>query len=266
MTEFRRPSTMVVGSVLAGRYRVDEWVMPEFEKATWRGVDTEVGRTVGVRVPRYSAQGYSAIDSFRAQFELLSAIDHPGVMRVYAVGTDPAADAYLITEHIEPLPQVRDGPLPPEDAMDFVAQVADALAAVHDSGVVYRNVTRGVLRRADGTFVLFDFHRARRADSPDPASRTVSIPGDGPAAASTDIHDLGVGVYFSLTGRRPQPDLDNPYAPPPWERPRGRRGQPPPPLVPLGVQSVVDRMLAYRPEDRWPTASALADAARSALT
>jgi serine/threonine protein kinase len=198
MTERRQPSKIVPGTVLAGRYRVDEWVMQEFEKATWRGVDTELGRTVGVRVARYSAQGYSAIN--------------------------------------ELIPQVRDGPLPAEDAMDFVAQVADALAAVDGSGVVYRNVKRGVLRRDDGTFVLFDFHRARRAGSPDLAPSTISNPGDGPAAALTDIYDLGVSVYFLLTGRQPRPDPSNP-----WERPRGRTGQPPPPLVPLGVQSLVDK-------------------------
>jgi len=256
MTEWTPPSRIVPGTVLAGRYRVDEWVWMEFEKATWRGVDTELGRTVGVRVARFRSGGYSAIDSFRAQFELLSAIDHPGVMRVYAVGSDPAADAYLITEHIEPSSLVREGPMRPEHAMDVVAQAADALAAVHDSGVVYRNVKRGMIRRSDGTIVLFDFHRARRAGSPDLGSRD----------ALTDIYELGEWVYFWLTGRRRrQPDPFHPYESPSWERPRGQKGQPPPPFVPIGVQSVVDRMLALEVKDRWPTASALADAARSAL-
>jgi hypothetical protein len=90
MTAYIPPSRIVPGTVLAGRYRAEKQAGVDFEAKIWRGVDTELDRPIRVRVPRFWAQGgYCAIDSFRAEFEIVSAIDHPGVMRAYAVGTDP---------------------------------------------------------------------------------------------------------------------------------------------------------------------------------
>ena len=150
---WRRPPP---GTVLGGRFRLDDVAWLNDEAYVYRGFDTELGRTVGVRIPRNAH--VRGVASFQRQFSLLSAIDHPGVIRVHQLGVDPDVHAYLVTEQLDFRRIVDGDALTPEATMGIVAQAADALQAVHDRGIVYRNISKGLMLRDDGSVVLDGFH------------------------------------------------------------------------------------------------------------
>jgi serine/threonine-protein kinase len=179
----------------------------------------------------------------------------------------------------------RDGPLTPTEAVDIVAQVASALDAAHRSGLVHRDVKpSNVLLRRDepghGSFAyLVDFGIARGVSGATAAALTRAGTTLGsldymaperflelPVDARTDVYSLGCMLYECLVGERPFP-LDGMAprmsahlgsAPP---RPSARRAG-----VPVALDDVVATAMAKPQRDRYPSAGALAAAARRALT
>ena len=168
----------------------------------------------------------------------------------------------------------RVGRLTPARTMALIAQAADALQAAHEKGIVHRDVKPGnLLVRPNGTLVLTDFGIARSAAagqltaagsvlgtasyiSPEQASGELATP-------ASDIYALGVVAYQCLAGRRPFEGET------PIEIAMQHVDGTPPPLppdIPGPVRAVVERCLAKDPAQRWPSAAALAAAARLAAS
>jgi serine/threonine-protein kinase len=238
------------GTVVGGRYRLVKPAWFDSEAYTWRALDTRTGEDVHVRVP--ARPDDFAVASFQRQYDLLSTIDHPGVVRVRDIGRDPTVVIYLVTEYFESVWKVDGGPVAPERAMDVVVQAADALQAVHDRGVVFRNILKGLMTRADGTEVLNDFHLVVPVGSPELEHIVSSYAAfwDSPATPLTDIYDLGRLAHYLMTLVKPRGLLKR-LDPLVW-----------PDHVPPEVRAVVDKAVAINPADRWPSAAALAEAAR----
>lgn len=115
----------------------------------WAFDQTEVAERIGIHWTRVATK-----------------FDHHGVVRVNESGHDPQAGAYVIMDYVsgEPLSLVlaREGRISPARTMEIVAQVANALAAVHDWGVVHRGLRPGrVLVRQDGKVMLAAFSLER---------------------------------------------------------------------------------------------------------
>jgi eukaryotic-like serine/threonine-protein kinase len=245
----------------------------------WRATDTLLGRPVAVKVLR---PGAAADPTFAARFRdearTMAALHHPGVADVYDydAGTEGQA-AFLVTAYVEgqPLDQLiaAAGRLDAAETMSVVAQAARALDAVHQAGVIHRDVTpANLIVQPDGTAVLIDFGIAR---SPDSAA--VTNPGQAvgtarymspeqvsgqPVAASTDLYSLGVVAYHCLAGRPPFLGDDA------MSVALRHLNEEPPPLpddVPAAVREVVTRTMAKNPTDRFPTGAALAAAAEGSL-
>ena len=194
---------------------------------------------------------------------------------IYDLGVDPGAGLFVILEYVEDsLDRVlaRQGrfAFDPGRAMDIVAQLADALVAVHDHGLRHgelRPNTIGV--RSNGTVVLTLFGLDFRVERLDFARAGIAtfyycapeeFKGE-PVTHQADIYSLGVVAYLCLTGLRPFRDHHSPY-----ELAQDVIHTPPPPLpssVPAEMASIVERALAKDPAERWPTAAALAEAVRS---
>jgi len=166
----------------------------------------------------------------------------------------------------------RVGPLPPREAMTIVAQAAHALHQAHRRGIVHRDVKpSNLLVRPDGQLVLTDFGIAHSAAADHPALTggligtaaylaPEQLAGDrlGPA---TDVYALGVVAYECLTLTHPFGG-DGATA-----GTLGRNSGHPRPLpesLPGSVRQVVMRALARDPDDRWPSAHAMAEAATQA--
>ncbi|HEY2792075.1 MAG TPA: protein kinase [Micromonosporaceae bacterium] len=268
--------TVGPGTTLAGRYRVDDHIAGGGMGDVWRGTDEVLGRTVAIKIllPALVAEPGFA-QRFRDEARTMATINHPGVVNVYDYGSD-AGVTYLIMEYVEgdALSKTlsRVGRLTPGRTMSLVAQAADALQAAHDKGIVHRDVKpANLLVRPNGTLVLTDFGIARSATgsnltavgsvlgtasyiSPEQASGAI-------ATSASDVYALGVVAYQCLSGRRPfeggspiEIALQHVDAVPP----------PLPPDIPPAVRALVDRCLAKAPGARWPSAAALAAAARLA--
>ncbi|WP_336215736.1 serine/threonine-protein kinase [Nonomuraea sp. LPB2021202275-12-8] len=262
------------GTTLAGRYRLDTRIGAGGMGEVWRGEDTVLARTVAVKVllpGRMQDPGFLA--RFQAEARAMATINHPGVVDVYDYGVS-GDTVYLVMKFVdgEPLDRLltRLGRISPQPAMELIAQAASSLQAVHDQGIVHRDVKPGnLLVQRDGTLVITDFGIAR-SDLANRLTDAGMVLGTAaycapeqaegaPVTPAVDIYALGVVAYECLAGQRPF-DGDSPVtialkhireAPPPLP------GDIPPP-----VRALVERALSKDPARRFPSARAMSDAAR----
>jgi serine/threonine protein kinase len=242
----------------------------------WRADDLLLGRTVAVKVllPNLSGDPGFA-ERFRTEARAMAALSDPSIVEVYDYGQADGI-AYLVMPFIkgESLHELlnRAGPLPPREAMTIVAQAANALQLAHQSGIVHRDVKPGnLLLRPDGRLVLTDFGIARIVESNQVTGADVAIgtaaylapeqTSGSRVAPATDIYSLGVVAYECLTLTRPF-DADSLAG----VALIHTRNEPPPlpDAIPSEVRQVVMRALAKDPEQRWPSAHAMAEAATNA--
>jgi len=263
------------GSVLGGRYRLEERIASGGMGDVWRGVDDVLGRTVAVKIllpALLDDPGFT--ERFRGEARTMATVNHPSVVDIYDYGSDNSAGAYLVMEYVEgdALSRTlgRVGRLTPGRTMALVAQAADALYAAHEKGIVHRDVKPGnLLVRPNGTLVLTDFGIARSAGAAQ-LTAAGSVLGTASyispeqamgqqATPLSDIYALGVVAYQCLAGRRPF-EGDNPLE----IAMRHVRENPPPlpPDIPPPVRAIVERSMAKDPAARWPTAAAFAALAR----
>jgi len=246
-----RARTVSPGTVLGGRYRLEERTGFDDWSDIWRAFDLAADRTVAVQLHRFpSLPGAEFVQN---QYRMLTMIDHPGVLRAYDVGVDDPDLAYLVTEYHEHGRIVsKPRPLTPQRVLELAAQAADALQAIHDQGLVYRSIHKGLSLRADGSVVLHQFGVTVPTDSPHLRYIVTSYAALEPATTLTDLYDLGVSAYYCLNLTMPfGPGVRARFEPPRW-----------PNTVPPGVKEFVERSFAFRPDDRWPSAAAMARAAR----
>ncbi|GAA4170629.1 serine/threonine protein kinase PknA [Phytohabitans flavus] len=271
------------GVSLDDRYRLDERVATGGMGDVWRATDLTLGRTVAVKVllPSLSADpGFGA--RFLAESRMLAAVRHPGVVQVYDRGEcelpEGGRATYLVMEFVdgEPLSAriSREERLPPAVAMRIVAEAAQALDAVHEGGIVHRDVKpSNLMLRPDGRVVLLDFGVARSAAVTSVTGTNAGVLGTAlymapeqarrqPVTPATDVYALGAVAYHAIAGHPPFMG-DNPVA-----VAMMHLDTPPPELpadVPPAVRAVVLRALEKEPADRYATGAALASAALSAV-
>ena len=262
------------GTTLAGRYRLDTRIGAGGMGEVWRGEDTVLARTVAVKVllpGRMQDPGFLA--RFQAEARAMATINHPGVVDVYDYGVS-GDTVYLVMKFVdgEPLDRLlsRLGRIAPQPAMELIAQAALALQAVHDQGIVHRDVKPGnLLVQRDGTLVITDFGIAR-SDVGNRLTDAGMVLGTAaycapeqaegaPVTPAVDIYALGVVAYECLAGQRPF-DGDSPVtialkhireAPPPL-----------PPDIPGPVRALVEQALSKDPARRFPNARTMGETAR----
>jgi CRP-like cAMP-binding protein len=270
-----------VAGLRFGAYRAVEQIGSGGMAVVFSAVHGENGQAVALKVLP-AAWGEAA--EFRARLEregaVLHGIEHPNVVRVLDAGAVRAAAGGGYWLAMEWLPHALDrvlrarypDPVPPDEALRLALGVAEGLAAAHRRGIVHRDVKpSNVLLRADGTPVLTDFGLATaRATAAGVARLTTEgvvvgtadymapeqvagLPIDGRA----DVYALGAVLYELLAGHPPFAGRD------PLATLRAHVEEPPPPLapaLPARARAIVERALQKFPDDRFPSAAALAEA------
>ncbi|MFI1992445.1 protein kinase family protein [Actinoplanes sp. NPDC020271] len=179
------------GEILAERYQLEQHVNDDSAgRQVWRGIDVVLRRPVAV-VLRHPG-GDSAAEMLQAAVAA-SRVLHPNLVGVYDA-IDEQQRAYVVREWVDG-ESLRDlvaaeGPLDPARAIAIAHSVADALAAVHATGMIHGNVHPGTtLIGDDGRVVLAD----ARADAAD--------------SVEADVRAVGGLLYFALTGHWPHAEL-----------------------------------------------------------
>jgi serine/threonine-protein kinase len=263
--------------VLAGRYEVEEELGAGGMASVWRATDRVLGRSVAVKVLHgHLAENRSSVERFQREAVSSARLTHPNIVNVFDTGEEEGV-SYIVMEHFdgETLSDVlsREGALAPHRAVEIELQVLAALAVAHEAGTIHRDVKPGnILVAEDGRTKVTDFGIARALylDATD-VTTTGSVLGSVPYLSPeqvqggeldgrSDIYAAGVVLYETLTGRRPfsaATDLATAMMRLTTEPlpPRACRAG-----IPKGVEGVVLRAMAVRPEDRYASAEEMAAA------
>ena len=265
---------MKVTDSLGNRYRLDERIAVGGMGEVWRAHDEVLGRDVAVKVLRRDlADDQEFVDRFRDEARHTASLSHPNIAAVHDYAESDGV-SYLVMELVdgEPLSELlaREGALPVERTLDLLAQVALALQAAHDAGVIHRDIKPGnLLVRPDGTVKVTDFGIARAAEATAGRTQTGTVLGTAyymppesargeQATAASDVYALGVVGYECLAGARPF-TATNPVA-----VATAHLHDVPPPLpthVPREVTRLVLSCLAKDPALRPSPASAVSERA-----
>ena len=237
--------------------------------------DEVLDRAVALKILRGQyANNEEFVRLFRREARSAAALNHPNVVAVYYWGRAEDGTYYMSMEHV-PGGNLKDrvragGPLGAEAAVGMALQVADALGFAHKRGVIHRDVKpHNILLTEAGHVKVADFGIARAANATT-TSRTGPIMGTagylspeqatgGLVGPHSDLYSLGVVLFEALTGELLY-RAEDPVALAMQhvnERPRSPREVNP--EVPEPLDALTLKLLAKDPEDRYPSATALAN-------
>ncbi len=131
----------------------------------WKGVDTTLGREVAIKIlPDAFSQDPDRLARFEREARLLASLNHPHIATVHGLH-EAGGVRFLAMEMVagEDLARaIARGPIAPEDAIDIARQVASALEAAHDHGVIHRDLKpANILITPEGRVKVLDFGLAK---------------------------------------------------------------------------------------------------------
>jgi serine/threonine protein kinase len=126
--------------------------------------DTRLNRTVAIKIlPEHLSSNPQLRERFDREAKAISSLSHPHICPLYDVGHQDGID-YLVMELLEGetlARRLKKGPLPPERAIDYATQIADALDTAHRRGVIHRDLKPGNIMLVKTGTKLLDFGLAK---------------------------------------------------------------------------------------------------------
>jgi serine/threonine-protein kinase len=244
--------------------------------------DPVIDRRVAIKtIPLASAEdeeGAEALARFKREAQAAGRLQHPNLVGVYDYGETDAL-AYIVMEFVDgtSLKAVLDKQerFTPADTVRIMEQVLAGLHYSHARGVVHRDIKpANIMLTSDGVVKIADFGIARiESSSLTQAGTIMGTPAymspeqfmGTTVDARTDIYSSGVMLYQMLTGERPFEGSMTGIMH------KALNTEPPAPSAisvtsPVGLDAVVAKAMAKRPEQRFADAAAFAAALRAGLT
>ena len=239
--------------------------------------DTRLDRTVAIKVlPEHLSSDAERRERFEREARAVSSLNHPHICTLHDVGEHDGIH-FLVMELVEGeslADRLKKGPLPFDQAIDYGAQIADALDKAHRAGIVHRDLKPGNIMLTRMGVKLLDFGLAKTReeniagqDSEGP-TQNKPLTGEGTILgtvqymapeqlegkdvdARADLFALGAVLYEMLTGRKAfegesQASLISAIMsadPPPVSELQA--------MSPPALDRLVKRCLAKDPEERW---------------
>lgn len=210
--------------VVAQRYRLEREIGRGGMGAVWLGHDELLDRQVALKqVGLLPGSDRADVERVRREARVSAMLNHPNVVGVYDLVADEHRH-WLVMEYVdsETLADLirREGALEPDRLAPILAQVAAALAAAHDAGIVHRDVKpSNILIGRDGVVKLGDFGIARTSADPtltqtglvtgSPGYMAPEVASGKAAGPASDVWSLGATVYHALVGRPPYDTGEN---------------------------------------------------------
>ena len=222
----------------------------------WKARDTRLGREVAIKT---SAEQFT--DRFDREARAVAALNHPHICHLHDVGPN-----YLVMEYIDG--RTLEGPLPLPKALDYAAQILDALDAAHSKGITHRDLKPANILVSRQGIKLLDFGLAKRSAPLQETDATQALTEHGQivgtlnyispeqlhakeADARSDIFSFGLVFYEMLTGRRAfEGQSAASVIAAILEREPPSVGE----VAPPAIDRVLRRCLAKDPDQRWQSA------------
>ncbi len=231
--------------------------------------DLELGRPVALKLIGAAGLDAGAAARVRREIRHTAGIRHAHVVEIYDGGLVEGGGAWIAYRFVDGPTleaELAAGPLPVAAVARLGAALADALATLHQGGVIHRDVKPAnvMLSGAERTPLLCDFGLARPISGATfetsagmvlgtPAYMAPELFSGDPATAASDQFSLGACLLEAWSGRLPWGSADLVEVLSAWRT--GRLPPLPEPASPLG--RVLVRALAFRPEDRFPDLDSL---------
>src|SRR5436190_8003716 len=213
-----------------GHYKISKRIGSGGMGEVYLATDTTAGRKAALKLlPMRFTGDAERLKRFRQEAHAVVALNHPNILTVYEIGEDHSTH-YIASELIEGetlRQRLTRGRMELSEAVDVAIQVASALAAAHEAGIVHRDINPGnIMLRPDGYVKVLDFGIAKLAEQEAPApmpkdealllvetnlgSILGTVPYMSPEQArgaqvdqKTDIWSLGVVLYQMVTVHEP---------------------------------------------------------------
>jgi eukaryotic-like serine/threonine-protein kinase len=237
----------------------------------WKAHDPRLNRFVALKVlPRELVADPERKHRFIREARAASALNHANIVTIHEIGQADGID-FIAMEYVEGASLAQLIPpqgLPLKRALEYATEIADGLAQAHNAGLVHRDLKpANIMVTTQGRVKLLDFGLARRLRLTSEENSTLSMSGQiagtpaymspeqaqgKPLDTRTDLWSLGALLYEMITGRRAFAADDLPATL------HAVMHTPPPELgddVPGGLQKIIYRALAKKPEDRYQSAA-----------
>jgi DNA-binding response OmpR family regulator len=271
------PPLPETGEIIAGRYQIRRELGSGGMGTVFLAHDKELGEDVALKVLQSAmlAEDPLRLERLRTEIKLARKITHPNVVRSHDIG-ESMGTHYITMEYIRgvTLAQVieRRGRISVESTLAIGTQLAEALAVAHDQQIVHRDIKpQNLMIDESGVLKVADFGLARTVQRKESLTQAGYVIGTvrymapeqlmgGDLDARTDLYAVGVVLFECLTGRLPfeaATPLQMIAAVIDGHAPDVRTYSAD---VPAGLAAIVARLLQREPQDRFPSARALAEA------
>ena len=215
---------------LIGHYRIESLIGVGGMGEVYLARDERLGRKAALKLlPHSLTTDETQLSRFKNEARSASALNHPNILTVYEIGAEGDRQ-FIATEFIEGVTlraSIASGRMNPHAALEIAVQVASALTAAHEAGVVHRDIKpENIMLRPDGYVKVLDFGIAKlteqRLASDDHAVETTAMLQTRPGLvlgtarymspeqargqkvdARSDIWSLGVVLYEMVEGSPP---------------------------------------------------------------